>query len=52
MDREIRVRCNKPFKDDVESFASAQNMNMSEYTREALRQQMQRDMANRGDNNE
>ena len=46
MDREIRVRCNKPFKDDVEQIASERNMNVSEYTREALRQQMQRDIAN------
>jgi len=52
VDREIRVRCNKPFKDDVEKFASDRNMNVSEYTREALRQQMQRDVINEERSNE
>ena len=52
MDREIRVRCNKPFKDDVEQFASERNMNISEYTREALRQQMQRDILTEEHDNE
>jgi hypothetical protein len=44
MEKELRIRCSDGFKQDVQSFANRQNMSLSEYTREALRRQMQRDL--------
>lgn len=46
MQTQVNIKCSQSWKDDVEKHADKRGQSVSEYLREAARQQMQRDIAN------